>query len=61
MEINSFVWGNYFASLSAEKKVYSFNKTIRNIRFMVKPQTSDIRMTYEYVRVTYEYERVTYE
>ena len=60
MEINNFAWGKYFASLSAEKKVYSFDKTIRNIRFMVKPQTSDIRMTYEYVRVTYEYIQMRY-
>ena len=33
--------------------------------FMVKPQTSDIRMTYEYIRVTYGSHtsdiRITYE
>ena len=30
-------------------------------RFMVKPHTSDIRMTYEYIRVTYEQHTTTYE
>ena len=31
-----------------------------SLRFMVKSQTSDKRMAYEYMRVTYEYIRVTY-
>ena len=30
-------------------------------RFMVKPQTSDIRMTYEYIGVTYGWHTSTYE
>ena len=29
-------------------------KGMNEIWFMVKKQTSDIRMTYEYIRVTYE-------
>ena len=30
-------------------------------RFMVKPHTSDIRMTYEFIRVTYEWHTSAYE
>ena len=30
-------------------------------RFMVKPETSDIRMAYEYIQVTYELHTSTYE
>ena len=30
-------------------------------RFMVKPHTSDIRMTYEHIRVTYGWHTSTYE
>ena len=36
------------------------NYLVNRKRFMVKPHTSNIRMTYEYIRVTYEYMRVTY-
>ena len=39
----------------------SFERNYTKIRFMVKPHTSDIMMTYEYIRVTYEYIQVTYE
>ena len=31
-----------------------------NLWFMVKPQTSDIRMTYDYIRVIYEWHTSTY-
>ena len=31
------------------------------LRFMVKPHTSDIRMTYEYIRATYGWHTSTYE
>ena len=31
----------------------TFLKNNTLTRFMVKPHTSDIRMTYEYIRVTY--------
>ena len=37
-----------------------FNLSVLH-RFMVKPHTSDIRMTYDYIRVRYEYIQITYE
>ena len=37
------------------------NHCLQGYRVMVKPQKSDIRMTYEYIRVTYQWHMSTYE
>ena len=37
------------------------NHCLQGYRVMVKPQKSDIRMTYEYIRVTYQWHTGTYE
>ena len=59
--ISSFM---YFTFIFQERiTVTSFEEAFKG--FMVKPQTSDIRMTYEYIRVTYGSHtsdiRITYE
>ena len=54
LEILVISYAFYFLKESKSKKG-------RLKRFMVKPHTSDIQMTYEYIRVTYGWYTSTYE
>ena len=52
------VW--FFGDIKLWSENTCFMKAIP-CRFMVKLQTSEIRMTYEYIRVTYSWHTSTYE
>ena len=64
--LKMFVHCTYFSHVMKSKTLFNIhfrmieqNKRL-SVRFMVKPHTSDIRMTYEHIRVTYGWIRVTY-
>ena len=55
----SHVWKHFLQYIT--KKYNQSIKELKATRFMVKPRTSDIRMTYEYIRVTFRWHTSKFE